>query len=63
MTDDSKQVQWKKLDLSWPLFCSQLAATPATPVQDARVRIFHGDELVLAITPEGEELGFVSAST
>ena len=22
-------------------------------IEDARVRIFHGDELVLAITPEG----------
>lgn len=30
--------------------------------QDARVRIFHGDELVLAITPEGEELGFAPSS-
>lgn len=26
---------------------------------DARVRLFHGDDLVLAIAPDGEELGFI----
>ena len=45
------------------LLCHGLLIVLCTPhFQDARVRIFHGDELVLAITPEGEELGFVRAS-
>jgi len=37
----------------------RLPRPPYKHPMDARVRIFHGDELVLAITPEGEELGFV----
>ena len=44
------------------LFCDVLCTLRFHAFQDARVRIFHGDELVLAITPEGEELGFVRAS-
>lgn len=46
-------------DMDCSLFCDVLCTLH---FQDARVRIFHGDELVLAITPEGEELGFVRAS-
>ncbi|CAE7191138.1 unnamed protein product, partial [Symbiodinium pilosum] len=37
----------------------RLPRPPYKHPMDARVRIFHGDELVLAITPEGEELGYV----
>ncbi|CAJ1336298.1 unnamed protein product [Effrenium voratum] len=37
----------------------RLPRPPFKHPMDARVRIFHGDELVLAITPDGEELGFV----
>eukprot|EP00913_Durusdinium_trenchii_P024931 g23399.t1 len=37
----------------------RLPRPPYKHPMDARVRIFHGDELVLAITPDGEELGFV----
>ncbi|CAJ1392945.1 unnamed protein product [Effrenium voratum] len=40
----------------------RLPRPPFKHPMDARVRIFHGDELVLAITPDGEELGFADAS-
>lgn len=37
----------------------RLPRPPYKHPMDARVRIFHGDELVLSLTPEGEELGYV----
>ncbi|CAE7853493.1 unnamed protein product [Symbiodinium microadriaticum] len=40
----------------------RLPRPPYKHPMDARVRIFHGDELVLSLTPEGEELGYVGSS-